>query len=123
MSSSDVYKSKDWITEKAFIKKDDYKAMYEQSISKPDEVWFELGQRLDWLDSGEIIIELILFISCSIIFIFHILSLFTFYQIKIYFMNHSTKVIHLIHRLDKYFHTMKYGSIKWLKILIYQTNF
>ena len=33
MSSSDIYKSKDWITEKAFIKKDDYKAMYEQSIS------------------------------------------------------------------------------------------
>ncbi len=48
MSSSDVYKSKDWITEKAFIKKDDYKAMYEQSISKPDEFWFEQGQRLDW---------------------------------------------------------------------------
>ena len=48
MSSSDVYKSKDWITAKAFIKKDDYKAMYEQSISKPDEFWFEQGQRLDW---------------------------------------------------------------------------
>ncbi len=48
MSSSDIYKSKDWITEKAFIKKDDYKAMYEQSISKPDEFWFEQGQRLDW---------------------------------------------------------------------------
>ena len=48
MSSSDVYKSKDWITEKAFIKKDDYKAMYEQSISKTDEFWFEQGQRLDW---------------------------------------------------------------------------
>ena len=40
MSSSDVYKSKDWITEKAFIKKDAYKAMYEQSITKPDEFWF-----------------------------------------------------------------------------------
>ena len=48
MSASDVYKSKDWITEKAFIKKDDYKSMYEQSISKPDEFWFEQGQRLDW---------------------------------------------------------------------------
>ena len=48
MSSSDIYKSKDWITEKAFIKKDDYKAMYEQSISKPDEFWSEQGQRLDW---------------------------------------------------------------------------
>ena len=39
MSASDVYKSKDWITEKAFIKNDDYKALYEQSISKPDEFW------------------------------------------------------------------------------------
>ena len=48
MSSSDIYKSKDWITEKAFIKKNDYEAMYEQSISKPDEFWFEQGQRLDW---------------------------------------------------------------------------
>ena len=48
MSSSDIYKSKDWITEKAFVKKDEYKAMYEQSISKPDEFWFEQGQRLDW---------------------------------------------------------------------------
>ena len=48
MSSSDVYKSKDWIIEKAFIKNDAYKAMYEQSISKPDEFWFEQGQRLDW---------------------------------------------------------------------------
>ena len=48
MSSSDIYKTKDWITEKAFIKKDDYKAMYEQSISKPDEFWFKQGQRLDW---------------------------------------------------------------------------
>ena len=48
MSSSDVYKSKDWIAEKAFIKNDDYKAMYEHSISKPDEFWFEQGQRLDW---------------------------------------------------------------------------
>ena len=48
MSSSDIYKSKDRITEKAFIKKDDYKSMYEQSISKPDEFWFEQGQRLDW---------------------------------------------------------------------------
>ena len=48
MSSSDIYKSKDCIIEKAFIKKDDYKAMYEQSISKPDEFWSEQGQRLDW---------------------------------------------------------------------------
>ena len=36
MSSSDVYKSKDWIAEKAY-KNDDYKAMYEHSISKPDD--------------------------------------------------------------------------------------
>jgi len=36
------------------------------------QLMLDRGQRLDWLDSGEIIIELILFISCSIIFIFHI---------------------------------------------------
>ena len=48
MSSSDVYKSKDWITEKAFIKKDNYEAMYKESIVEPDEFWFQQGQRLDW---------------------------------------------------------------------------
>ena len=48
MSSSDVYKSKDWIIEKAFIKIDNYEAMYKQSIVEPDEFWFQQGQRLDW---------------------------------------------------------------------------
>ena len=48
MSSSDVYKSKDWITEKAFIKIDDYEAMYKESIVEPDKFWFQQGQRLDW---------------------------------------------------------------------------
>ena len=48
MSSSDVYKSKDWITEKAFIKEDNYEAMYKESIVEPDEFWFQQGQRLDW---------------------------------------------------------------------------
>ena len=48
MSSSDVYKSKDWITEKAFIKIDNYEAMYKESIVEPDEFWFQQGQRLDW---------------------------------------------------------------------------
>ena len=41
MSSSDVYKSKDWIIEKAFIKIDNYEAMYKQSIVEPDEFWFQ----------------------------------------------------------------------------------
>ena len=30
MSSSDIYKSRDWIIEKAFIKKDAYKFLYNQ---------------------------------------------------------------------------------------------
>ena len=49
MSSSDIYKSKDWIIDKAFIKQDEYKELYKQSISNPEKFWFEQGKRLDWI--------------------------------------------------------------------------
>ena len=49
MSSSDTYKSKGWIVDKAFINKDEYKELYNQSISQPDEFWFEQGKRLNWI--------------------------------------------------------------------------
>ena len=49
MSSSDTYKSKDWIVDKAFINQDEYKKLYNQSISQPDEFWFEQGKRLNWI--------------------------------------------------------------------------
>ena len=49
MSSSDIYKSKDWIIDKAFINQDKYKELYNQSISHPDEFWFEQGKRLNWI--------------------------------------------------------------------------
>ena len=49
MSSSNIYKSKDWIIDKAFIKQDEYRELYKQSISDPDKFWFEQGKRLDWI--------------------------------------------------------------------------
>ena len=49
MSSSDIYKSKDWIIDKAFIKQGEYRELYNQSISDPDKFWFEQGKRLDWI--------------------------------------------------------------------------
>ncbi len=47
-SSEDIYKSKNWVKAKAFIKEKDYTELYNQSISNPDKFWFEHGQRLDW---------------------------------------------------------------------------
>ncbi len=46
MSSSDIYKSKDWIIDKAFIKRGEYKELYNQSISDPDKFWFEQGKKI-----------------------------------------------------------------------------
>ncbi len=48
MSVSDVYKSKDWVKDKALINKDDYKKLYNQSITDPLFFWGEQGKRLDW---------------------------------------------------------------------------
>jgi acetyl-CoA synthetase len=45
----DIYKSKDWVKDKALISKDDYKKLYSQSITDPLSI---LGRtrykRLDW---------------------------------------------------------------------------
>ena len=35
MSVSDIYKSKDWVKDKALINKEDYKKLYNQSITDP----------------------------------------------------------------------------------------
>ena len=48
MSVSDIYKSKDWIKDKALINKEDYKNLYNQSIIDPLSFWEEQGKRLDW---------------------------------------------------------------------------
>ena len=48
MSVSDVYKSKDWVNDKALINKEDYKKLYNQSITDPLFFWDEQGKRLDW---------------------------------------------------------------------------
>ena len=48
MSVSDIYKSKDWIKDKALINKEDYKKLYNQSITDPLSFWDEQGKRLDW---------------------------------------------------------------------------
>ena len=48
MSVSDIYKSKDWVKDKALINKEDYKKLYNQSISDPLSFWEEQGKRLDW---------------------------------------------------------------------------
>ena len=48
MSVSDIYKSKDWIKDKALINKEDYKKLYNQSIIDPLSFWEEQGKRLDW---------------------------------------------------------------------------
>mgnify|MGYP001437092329 FL=1 len=48
MSVSDIYKSKDWIKDKALINKEDYKKLYNQSITDPLSFWGEQGKRLDW---------------------------------------------------------------------------
>ncbi len=48
MSVSDIYKSKDWVKDKALINKEDYKKLYNQSITDPLSFWDEQGKRLDW---------------------------------------------------------------------------
>ena len=48
MSVSDIYKSKDWVRDKALINKEDYKNLYNQSITDPLSFWEEQGKRLDW---------------------------------------------------------------------------
>ena len=48
MSVSDIYKSKDWVKDKALINKEDYKNLYNQSITDPLSFWEEQGKRLDW---------------------------------------------------------------------------
>ena len=48
MSVSDIYKSKDWVKDKALINKEDYKKLYNQSITDPLSFWEEQGKRLDW---------------------------------------------------------------------------
>ena len=48
MSVSDIYKSKDWVKDKALINKEDYKKLYNQSISDPLSFWEEQVKRLDW---------------------------------------------------------------------------
>ena len=48
MSVSGIYKSKDWVKDKALINKEDYKKLYNQSIIDPLSFWEEQGKRLDW---------------------------------------------------------------------------
>ena len=48
MSVSDIYKSKDWVKDKALINNEDYKKLYNQSITDPLSFWEEQGKRLDW---------------------------------------------------------------------------
>ena len=48
MSVPDIYKSKDWIKDKALITTDDYEKLYSQSITDPISFWGEQGNRLDW---------------------------------------------------------------------------
>ena len=48
MSVSDIYKSKDWVKDKALITTDDYEKLYSQSITDPISFWGEQGNRLDW---------------------------------------------------------------------------
>ena len=48
MSVSDIYKSKDWVKDKALINKEDYTKLYNQSITDPLSFWEEQGKRLDW---------------------------------------------------------------------------
>ncbi len=48
MSVSGIYKSKDWVKNKALINSEDYKKLYAQSISDPVTFWAEQGRRLDW---------------------------------------------------------------------------
>ena len=48
MSVSDIYKSKEWVKDKALINKEDYKKLYNQSITDPLSFWEEQGKRLDW---------------------------------------------------------------------------
>tara|TARA_Y100000992_G_scaffold301553_1_gene272756 strand:- start:1058 stop:2998 length:1941 start_codon:yes stop_codon:yes gene_type:complete len=48
MSVSDIYKSKDWIKDKALISKEDYEKLYRESITDPLTFWDEQGKRLAW---------------------------------------------------------------------------
>ena len=44
-----IHPVKSDIAERAWLKKDDYEAMYERSISDNEGFWAEIGQRLDWI--------------------------------------------------------------------------
>ena len=44
----DIYKSKDWVKDKALLTKDTYQKLYSQSITDPTTFWGEQGKRLDW---------------------------------------------------------------------------
>src|SRR5262249_51226102 len=49
MTEETVYKvSKDW-KKHAFIDKDEYEKLYENSVDKPDKFWGEEGERIDWI--------------------------------------------------------------------------
>jgi len=48
MATSRIYKSKNKVKNKAFIKKLDYDKLYKESIDNPQQFWSEQGKRLSW---------------------------------------------------------------------------
>ena len=48
MATSRIYKSKNKVKNKAFIKKLDYDKLYKESIDNPERFWSEQGKRLSW---------------------------------------------------------------------------
>jgi acetyl-CoA synthetase len=48
MATSRIYKSKNKVKNKAFIKKLDYDKLYKESIDNPQRFWSEQGKRLSW---------------------------------------------------------------------------
>ena len=48
MATSRIYKSKNKVKNKAFIKKLDYDKLYKESIDNPEGFWSEQGKRLSW---------------------------------------------------------------------------
>ena len=48
MSTSNIYKSKDWVKDKALISKENYEKLYNQSIVDPLSFWGKQSKRLDW---------------------------------------------------------------------------
>ena len=49
MSEIKTYPVKKYIRDTALLNKDQYKKMYEQSISDPEEYWSDMGKRIDWI--------------------------------------------------------------------------